>query len=204
VRIWGLLVLGLVWKLICWVFDFQIEADRAVIITELSEEETMHKLVLIGHLGRDPEMRYTPEGQPVTSFSVASTRKYTMSSGEQREETEWFNCSAWGKLAEITNQYLTKGKQVYIEGRLRARTYQAQSGETRVSLDISVNEVQFLGGQSAGQQAGDAQVGGDQGAGEHDGGGGEVEAAAAAAGHVVDSPAGEQPVGAGVDDDLPF
>jgi len=72
----------------------------------------MHKLTIIGHLGRDPEMRYTPEGQAVTSFSVASSRKYKTGAGEQREETEWFNCSAWGKLGEICNEYLTKGKQV--------------------------------------------------------------------------------------------
>jgi len=106
----------------------------------------MHKLIVIGHLGRDPEMRYTPAGQPVTSFSVASSRKYKTSSGEKREETEWFNCSAWGKLAEICNEYLVKGKQVYIEGRLKARTYESQSGETRFSLDVSVGDIQFLGG----------------------------------------------------------
>ena len=69
----------------------------------------MNKIIVIGNLGRDPEMRYTPNGQGVTSFSVASSRKYTTSSGEQREETEWFNCSAFGKLADTCNQYLTKG-----------------------------------------------------------------------------------------------
>jgi len=106
----------------------------------------MNKIIIIGHLGRDPELKYTPQGQGVTSFSVASSRKYKTAAGEQREETEWFNCSAWGKLAEVCNQYLTKGKQVYVEGRLKSRTYQAQNGETRVSLEVSVTEVQFLGG----------------------------------------------------------
>lgn len=106
----------------------------------------MHKITIIGHLGRDPEMRYTPEGQGVTSFSVASSRKYKTTAGEEREETEWFNCSAWGKLAEICNQYLTKGKQVYLEGRLKTRTYQTQAGETRFSLDVTCQEIQFLGG----------------------------------------------------------
>jgi len=106
----------------------------------------MHKITIIGHLGRDPEMRYTPEGQGVTTFSVASSRKYKTSSGEQKEETEWFNVSAWGKLAEICNQYLTKGKQVYVEGRLKTRTYETQAGETRFSLDVSCSEIQFLGG----------------------------------------------------------
>ena len=105
----------------------------------------MNKIIVIGHLGRDPEMRNLPSGGGVTSFSIASSRKYTTSSGEQREETEWFNCSAFGRLAETCNQYLNKGKQVYVEGRLSSRTYQTQSGETRHSNDINVNEVQFLG-----------------------------------------------------------
>jgi len=106
----------------------------------------MHKITIIGNLGRDPEMRYTPEGNPVTTFSVASSRKYKTSSGEQREETEWFNCSAWGKLADVCNEYLTKGKQVYVEGRLKTRSYQAQNGETRFSIDVTCQEIQFLGG----------------------------------------------------------
>jgi len=106
----------------------------------------VNKIIVIGHLGRDPEMKYTPDGKAVTTFSVASSRKYTTSSGEQREETEWFNCSAWNKLAEICNQYLIKGKQVYLEGRLKSRSYQTQAGETRFSLDVSCSEIQFLGG----------------------------------------------------------
>jgi len=106
----------------------------------------MHKITIIGNLGRDPEMRYTPEGQAVVTFSVASSRKYKTAAGEQREETEWFNCSAWGKLADICNEYLTKGKQVYVEGRLKTRSYQGQNGETRFSIDVTCQEVQFLGG----------------------------------------------------------
>ena len=108
----------------------------------------MNKIIVIGHLGRDPEMRYLPSGQGVSNFSVATSRKYTTSSGEQREETEWFNCSAFGRLAETCNQYLTKGKQVYVEGRLSSRTYQTQSGETRHSNDINITDVQFLGQRS--------------------------------------------------------
>ena len=106
----------------------------------------MNKITVIGHLGRDPEMRYTPNGQAVTSFSVASSRRYTTSAGEQREETEWFNVSAWGKLGETCNQYLAKGRQVYVEGRLSSRTYEGRDGQTRVALDISLTDVQFLGG----------------------------------------------------------
>ena len=114
----------------------------------------MNKIIVIGHLGRDPEMRYLPSGGGVTNFSVASSRRYTTSAGEQREETEWFNCSAFGRLAETCNQYLSKGKQVFVEGRLSSRTYQTQSGETRHSNDINVNEIQFLGqrGDSNGQE----------------------------------------------------
>ena len=91
----------------------------------------MNKIIVIGNLGRDPEMRYTASGQSVTSFSVASNRKYTTAAGESREETEWFNVSAWGKLGETCNQFLTKGQQVYVEGRLSSRTYQARDGQTR-------------------------------------------------------------------------
>jgi len=126
----------------------------------------VHKITIIGNLGRDPEMRYTPEGQAVVTFSVASSRKYKTAAGEQREETEWFNCSAWGKLADVCNEYLTKGKQVYVEGRLKTRTYQAQNGETRFSIDVTCQEIQFLGG---GQGQGQGQDREPVGAGQEDG-----------------------------------
>ena len=105
----------------------------------------MNKIIVIGNLGRDPEMRYLPSGQSVTSFSVASNRRYTTASGEQRDETEWFNVSAFGRLGETCNQYLTKGQQVYVEGRLRSRTYQGNDGQTRFSNDITLTEMQMLG-----------------------------------------------------------
>ncbi|MDA0263168.1 MAG: single-stranded DNA-binding protein [Chloroflexi bacterium] len=116
----------------------------------------MNKIIVIGHLGRDPEMRYTPNGQAVTSFSVASSRRYTTAAGEQREETEWFNVSAWGKLGETCNQYLTKGQQVYVEGRLSSRSYEARDGTTRFSNDINLTDVQFLGRAGDGGGAGDS------------------------------------------------
>ncbi len=106
----------------------------------------MNKIIVIGHLGRDPEMRYTPTGQGVTSFSVASSRRYTTSAGERREETEWFNVSAFGRLAELCNQYLTKGRQVYVEGRLRSRSYQGNDGQMRHVNEITLTDIQFLGG----------------------------------------------------------
>jgi single-strand DNA-binding protein len=105
----------------------------------------VNKIIVIGNLGRDPEMRYTPNGQSVTSFSIASNRSYTTAAGERREETEWFNVSAWGRLADTCNQFLTKGQQVYVEGRLRSRTYQGNDGQTRVALDITLTDMQMLG-----------------------------------------------------------
>ena len=125
----------------------------------------MNKIIVIGNLGRDPEMRYTPNGQSVTSFSIASNRKYTTAAGEQREETEWFNVSAWGRHAELCNQYLTKGQQVYVEGRLHSRTYETRDGQTRFANEINLTDVQFLnrgpemGGEASGYAPGPGPAG---------------------------------------------
>ena len=105
----------------------------------------VNKIILVGNLGRDPEMRYTPSGTPVTNFSLAVTRRYRGQDGEDREETEWFRVDCWNKLAEIANQYLSKGRQVYVEGRLRTRTYEDRNGEKRFSLDVTASELQMLG-----------------------------------------------------------
>ncbi len=105
----------------------------------------MNKIIIIGNLGRDPEMRYSPSGQPMTSFSIASNRRYTTAAGEQREETEWFNCTAFGRLADVCNQYLTRGQQVYVEGRLRSRQYDRRDGTPGFSLDVNVTDMQMLG-----------------------------------------------------------
>ena len=126
----------------------------------------MNKIIVIGNVGRDPEMRYTPSGQGVTSFSVASNRRYRTAAGEQREETEWFNVSAWGRLAEICNQYLTRGQQVYVEGRLRSRSYQGNDGQTRYSLDITLTEMQMLGSRGSGMDEDRSPYGGQQGGGQ--------------------------------------
>ena len=103
----------------------------------------MNKVCLIGHLGRDPEMRYTPAGQAVTSFSVATSYRQG-----DKKETQWFACSAWEKQSELCNQYLQKGSQVYIEGRIKSREYEVD-GKIRFSLDVSVSQVQFLGSSQA-------------------------------------------------------
>ena len=105
----------------------------------------MNKIIIIGNLGRDPEMRYSTSGNPMTSFSVATNRRYTTATGEQRDETEWFNCTAFGRLADTCNQYLTRGQQVYVEGRLSTRQYDRRDGTPGFSLDVFVTDVQFLG-----------------------------------------------------------
>lgn len=109
---------------------------------------SLSKVILIGNVGTDPEMRYTPDGKPVTSFRMATNRRYTTSAGESREETDWFRVTVWGKQAESCNQFVTKGKQVYVEGRLHARNWQGQDGQTRTSLEVTANRVLFLGRQA--------------------------------------------------------
>ncbi|MFB0534459.1 MAG: single-stranded DNA-binding protein [Anaerolineae bacterium] len=112
-----------------------------------------HKIIIVGNLGRDPEMRYTPQGTPVTNFSVATNRKWTNADGTPGEETTWYRISAWGKLGEICNQYLSKGRQVFIEGRLRPdpetggpRIWTRPDGTAGASFEVHADTVRFLGG----------------------------------------------------------
>lgn len=104
----------------------------------------LNKVMIIGHLGRDPEMRYTPSGRPVTTFSVATSRAWNTSNGERHTETEWFNVVAWGNLAEICKQYLTKGQQVYVEGRLQSRQWEDKEGNKHSSVEVVANEMIML------------------------------------------------------------
>jgi len=105
---------------------------------------SLNKIMLIGNVGSDPEMRYTPNGKAVTSFRMATNYRYAGSDGEQREETEWFRVSVWGRQAESCNQFLSKGKRIYVEGRLRSRSWEGQDGQMRTSLEVSANRVIFL------------------------------------------------------------
>ena len=105
----------------------------------------LNKVMIIGRLGRDPEMRYTPSGRPVTTFNVATTRTWNSSDGERHSETEWFNVVAWGSLAEICKQHLVKNQQVYIEGRLQTRKWEDNSGNKRSSTEIVANEMIIIG-----------------------------------------------------------
>lgn len=116
----------------------------------MTEIASLSKVTLVGNLGSDPEMRYTPSGKAVTSFSVATNRRYTTSGGESREETDWFRVSVWGKQAEKCNQFLSKGKQVYVEGRLHARSWQGQDGQMHTSLEVTADRVLFLGRRPSG------------------------------------------------------
>lgn len=106
----------------------------------------LNKVMVIGNLGRDPEMRYTPSGRPITSFSIATTRGWTNADGDRREETEWFNVVAWGNLAEICKQYLRKGQQVYVEGRLQTRGWDDAEGKKHFRTELVAQEMIILSG----------------------------------------------------------
>ena len=104
----------------------------------------LNKMMIIGNLGADPEMRYTASGDAMTSFRVATNRTYTTRDGDRHDETEWFSVITFRQLAERVSQYLTKGQKVYVEGRLRGRSWDGQDGKTRFSNEITANEVVFL------------------------------------------------------------
>ena len=101
----------------------------------------LNKVMVIGNLGREPEMRYTPSGRPVTTFTVATSRSWNTAEGEHRTETEWFNVVTWGNLAEICKQYLTKGQQVYIEGRLQTRRWEDKEGVKHTPVEVVATEM---------------------------------------------------------------
>ncbi|MFA5056107.1 MAG: single-stranded DNA-binding protein [Dehalococcoidia bacterium] len=105
---------------------------------------SLNKVMIIGNLGTDPEMRFTPGGQPVTSFRMASSRTFTTPEGERKQETEWFTVVAWSKLAELCNQFLAKGRMAYVEGRLKTRSWEDKEGIKRFSTEVIANQVIFL------------------------------------------------------------
>ena len=156
------------------------------------------KVILVGNLGRDPETRYTPNGTMNVQFTMAVSRRYRDQSGQDQERTNWFRVTAWGKLAEIAdslsqNGYLTKGKQVYVEGRLDAREYQDQQGQTRTSLDVNATELQLLGSRA---DAEGGQFGG--------GGGGQFGGGGRGQGGQGGQRGGDPMDDAGSFDDVPF
>jgi single-strand DNA-binding protein len=129
-----------------------------------------HTLILVGNVGRDPEMRYTPSGQPVTSFSVATNRQYTSNNGEQVKETVWFRVTTWGKQAETCNQYVKKGSKVLVEGRLTPdassggpRIWTDQSGNPRASFEVTASTVRFLSSRGESDSSSSGAGGGEAG-----------------------------------------
>lgn len=110
----------------------------------------LNKMTVIGNVGTDPEMRFTPGGAPVTSFRIATSRSYTTPDGEKKQETEWFDVVTWNRLAENCNQFLTKGQRAYVEGRIRTRSWEGQDGQKHSRIEIIANRVLFLDRRPAG------------------------------------------------------
>lgn len=107
---------------------------------------SFNKVILVGNLGRDPELRYTPQGTPVCSFSMATNERRKDKTGEMQDHTTWFRVTLWGRQAETASQYLTKGRPVYIEGRLRVEEWTDRDGKARHTLEVHATEMQFIGG----------------------------------------------------------
>lgn len=149
---------------------------------------SVNKVILVGNLGKDPELRYTPSGSAVASFTLATTERFKGRDGQMQEKTEWHNIVAWRQLAEICGKYLHKGKQVYIEGRIQTRSYDDRDGNKRWMTEIVADQMQMLG------RAGEAEGGG--------GREGQRRAAPAAAAAVDDSHYEEPPFNP--DDEIPF
>jgi len=130
---------------------------------------SVNKVILIGNLGRDPELRYTQGGQAVANFTLATNERFSTKDGDKQERTEWHRIVAWGRTGELCAQYLSKGRSVYIEGRLQTREWEDKEGQKRRTTEIVANTVQFLGGRGEGGPGG-------HGSGIGDGGGFEASA----------------------------
>ena len=157
---------------------------------------SVNKVILVGNLGRDPEVRYLPSGDAVTNVTLATSSKYKNKSGEMVEETEWHRITFFGKLAEIAGQYLKKGRPVYVEGRIKTRKYTDKDGIEKYATDIIANEMQMLGSREGMGEPGGAD----------DGYGAPAPAARATP---VNRPAANKPAASSsgfddMDDDIPF
>jgi single-strand DNA-binding protein len=159
---------------------------------------SVNKVILVGNLGRDPEVRYLPSGDPVANITIATSSKYKSKTGEMVEETEWHRVTFFGKLAEIVGQYLKKGRSVYVEGRIKTRKYTDKDGVEKYATDIIANEMQMLGSREGmGEPSGD-----DEGSGS-----GYARPAAAARPAPAARPAAPAKPSSGfedMDDDIPF
>ena len=148
----------------------------------------VNKAILVGNLGRDPELRHTPNGQAVVNFTLATSESWTDKSGERQERTEWHRIVVWGRQAEMCNQYLSKGRTVYVEGRIQTREWEDKDGNKRYTTEINANNVNFIGPRTDG--------GGGGGGGSYSGGGG-----GGGGGMRNDAPMDSGPP---MDDDIPF
>ncbi|MGB0455055.1 MAG: single-stranded DNA-binding protein [Bacteriovoracaceae bacterium] len=115
---------------------------------------SLNKVMIMGRLGQDPELKYTPSGQAVCNFSVATSEGWTDKSGQKQERTEWHRIVVWGKMAELCNQYLSKGRQCFLEGALQTRSWDAKDGSKRYTTEIVARNVQFIGGRPNAEQGG--------------------------------------------------
>jgi single-strand DNA-binding protein len=118
---------------------------------------SVNKVILVGNLGNDPELRYTPSGTAVATFSLATTERYKDRDGNPQKKTEWHNIVAWRQLAEICGKYLHKGKQIYVEGKIQNRSYDDRDGNKRYISEVVINEMQMLGSRDDNQQGGGGQ-----------------------------------------------
>ncbi len=168
---------------------------------------SVNKVILIGRLGQNPEVRYTPSGAAVANFSIATNESWTDKSGQKQERTEWHKVVVWGKLAELCAQYLTKGRQAFVEGRLQTRQWQDKDGQTKYTTEVQAQTVQFLGGGAGagadrgrgddmGQDMGMGGGGGNMNMGGGFGGGSGAQAAG--------RPMGQQGEPSFTEDDIPF
>jgi single-strand DNA-binding protein len=162
-------------------FAFLFPGDSVRLQTE-ENRSMVNKVILIGNLGRDPEVRSTPSGQPVASFTLATSRRWKDKNGQRQEQTEWHQIVVWGKQAEIAGQYLTKGKQIFLEGRLQTRSWDdRQTGEKRYRTEVVCDNFQMLGSRGGGggggdfEQGGAAPGGGGGGSYDEGGGGGDLD-----------------------------
>ena len=157
----------------------------------------VNKAILVGNLGRDPEMRHTPNGQAVVNFTLATSETWTDKSGERQERTEWHRIVVWGKTAEMCNQYLSKGRTVYVEGRIQTREWEDKDGNKRYTTEINAQNVNFIGPRTDGGGGGGGgnYGGGSGGGGSRGGSGGGMDAGQSSGASASPPP---------MDDDIPF
>jgi len=166
---------------------------------------SVNKVIIVGNLGRDPEVRYTPNGSAVCNVSVATTRQWkNKESGDKQEETEWHRVVFYDRLAEIAGEYLKKGRSVYVEGRLKTRKWQDKEGKDQYTTEIVAMEMQMLGGREGGG-GGSGNAGEDRGEDYASGGAGGGQRSAAATRPAPQKPAAKSATGFdNMDDDIPF